>query len=327
MAQVAEASDARRVRRVAAPPSRSYTGRMAAPSVVVEVPATSANLGPGFDSLGVALDWTLRLQFTAHDEPVPEPFDPIASMAARAARMLFDRAMLPKPSGLEVTYESDLPVGRGLGLSAAARVAGLLAANALTEGGHDREALLPLAVQLERHGDNAVPAMFGGLQIIVERDEGEGVLHLALELPEELRLVLLIPEFSMPTEETRRTLPERLTRNQAVHNIGRAALLIAALTQRRYDLLQTATEDVLHQPARATIFTAMYPIFQAARDAGAHGVYLSGGGPTIAAFATERFEEIAGAMREAAAARGVEATARVCGLRSAGAEVEPAGER
>ncbi len=300
---------------------------MAAPSVVVEVPATSANLGPGFDSLGVALDWTLRLRFTAHDEPVPEPSDPIASMAARAALMLFDRAMLPKPGGLEVSYESDLPVGRGLGLSAAARVAGLLAANALTEGGHDREALLPLAVQLERHGDNAAPARFGGLQSIVERDEGTGVRHLGLEPPEELRLVLLIPEFSMPTEETRRTLPERLTRNQAVHNISRSALLIAALTQRRYDLLQTATEDVLHQPARATIFTAMYPIFQAARDAGAHGVYLSGGGPTIAAFATERFDDIAGAMREAAAARGVEATARVCGLRSAGAEVEPAGER
>ena len=298
---------------------------MAAPSVVVEVPATSANLGPGFDSLGVALDWALRLEFRLSDEPVAPPSDPISAMAARAALMLYERAALPLPAGLEVTYESDLPVGRGLGLSAAARVGGLLAADALTEGGHDPEALLPLVLQLERHGDNAVPAMFGGLRVMVETDEGQGVTHIGLEPPEDLQLVLLIPEFSMPTEETRKKLPERLTRNQAVHNIGRAALLIAALTQRRYDLLQTATEDVLHQPARATIFRPMYQIFQAARDAGAHGVYLSGGGPTIAALASDRFEEIAGAMREAAAARGVEASTRVCGLRARGAEVLPPG--
>ena len=294
---------------------------MPAPSITVEVPATSANLGPGFDSLGVALNWSLRLRFTLHDEAVPAPAEPIARMAAQAALALYGRAALPTPPGLEVTVEStDLPVGRGLGLSAAARVAGLLAANALTEAGHDREALLPLAVQLERHGDNAAPAMFGGLQVIVEDDQ-HGVVHLGLTPPAELRLVLLVPELSMPTEETRKRLPERLTRNQAVHNIGRAALLIGTLSERRYDLLDTATEDVLHQPARATIFEPMYPIFQAARDAGAHGVYLSGGGPTIAAFATERFDEIAGAMREAAAVRGVEAMARVTGLRAAGAEL------
>ena len=297
---------------------------MVAREVAVEVPATSANLGPGFDSLGVALDWTLTLEFRLSDEPIETPADPIPAMAARAAQLFYERAALPAPAGIEVSYESDLPVGRGLGISAAARVGGLLAADALTGSGLDREMLLPLAVQLERHADNAVPAMFGGLRVIVEKDEGAGVTHVGVELPEELQLVLLIPAFSMPTEETRRTLPERLTRNQAVHNIGRAALLIAALQARRYDLMQIATEDVLHQPARATIFQPMYQIFQGARDAGAHGVYLSGGGPTIAALATERFDEIAGAMRAAAAARGVEASTRVCALRTRGAEVLPA---
>ncbi|MDA1061364.1 MAG: homoserine kinase [Chloroflexi bacterium] len=290
-------------------------------SVVVEVPATSANLGPGFDSLGIALDWSLRLRFTVRDHAVLAPIEPIARLAAQAALTLYARAELPRPAGLEVTVETaDLPVGRGLGLSAAARVGGLLAANALIEGGYDREALLPLAVQLEHHGDNAAPAMFGGLQVIVEDDE-HALVHLGLSPPEELRLVLLVPELSMPTEETRKQLPERLTRNQAVHNIGRAALLIGALQARRYDLLNVATEDVLHQPTRATIFEPMYSIFQAARDAGAHGVYLSGGGPTIAAFATEGFDDIAGAMREAAAVRGVDAIARVTALRQTGAKV------
>ena len=127
----------------------------------------------------------------------------------------------------------------------------------------------------------------------------------------------------MPTEETRQQAAgARLTRNQAVHNIGRAALLRRGLARRAATTCcRSATEDVLHQPARATIFEPMYQIFQAARDAGAHGVYLSGGGPTIAALATERFEEIAGAMRAAAATRGVEAVTRVCALRTQGAEV------
>ena len=299
---------------------------MPATSVAVEVPATSANLGPGFDSLGVALDWPLRLRFTARDEPLPPPEEPIALLAGQAARALWSRAALPAPPGLEVAAEPDgdgaPPVGRGLGLSAAARAAGLVAADALSGAGLARETLFGLAAQLERHADNAAPAMFGGLQIVVER-EGEAPLRLGLEPPAELRFVMLVPGFSMPTEETRERLPQRVSRNHAVHNIGRAAMLVAALAERRWDLLAEATEDVIHQPARATIFEAMYPIFQAARDAGAHGVYLSGGGPSIAALATSGFEDVAGAMREAAAARGVEAFARVCAPRAAGAVLLP----
>ncbi len=291
-------------------------------SATVRVPATSANLGPGFDSLGVALDWSADVRLTVSDAPLPLPEGPIERMAVTAALALYNRAGIEAPAGITATYQGDIPVGRGLGVSAIARVAGLLAANALLDegtGARSVEELLPLAYQLEHHGDNVAPAMLGGLQVVVADDDG--IVHAGIEPPDELRLALLIPEFSMPTEESRAKLPQSLTRNQAVHNIGRAALLVAALTQRRYDLLHTATEDILHQPARATIFTAMYPIFQAARDAGAHGVYLSGGGSTIAAFATDHAEDIAGAMREAAAARGFAATTRVCGLSKTGAAV------
>ena len=297
---------------------------MVASEVTVEVPATSANLGPGFDSLGVALDWTLRLQFRLSDEPVAPYTDPIPALAARAALLLYERAALPSPAGIEVTYESDLPVGRGLGISAATRVAGLLAADALTGSGLDRKCCCRWPCSL-----SGTPTMRAGDVRRAARDRrdgrGQGRHADRRRLARELQLVLLIPAFSMPTEETRRRLPERLTRNQAVHNIGRPRCCSRRYSARRYDLLQIATEDVLHQPARATIFEPMYQIFQAARDAGAHGVYLSGGGPTIAALATERFAEIAGAMRAAAAARGVEASTRICALRTKGAEVLPAG--
>ncbi len=291
-------------------------------SVLIRVPATSANLGPGFDSIGVALDWTADVRLVIADHPLEQPDGPVERMVVSAALALYTRAGVPPPAGIAAWYEGDIPVGRGLGVSAAARVAGLMAANALIEGGDEKrgpEVLLALATALERHADNAAPALLGGLQVVVEDEDT--IVHAGVRPPSDLQIALLIPEFSMPTEESRQKLPERLTRNQAVHNIGRAALLVAALTEGRYDLLRTATEDVLHQPARATIFTAMYPIFQAARDAGALGVFLSGGGPTIAAFVQDGAEYVAGAMREAAAARGVEATTRVVQMRATGAEI------
>jgi homoserine kinase len=288
-------------------------------SALVRVPATSGNVGSGFDSLGLAFDWTADFRLTAEDSPAPKPRGPIESMASTAALTLYRRAGIEPPAGLRVEYDGDIPVGRGLGVSAAARVAGVIAANELIAGGHSADTLLAVASQLEGHADNAAPAMLGGLQVIVE-DEGE-LKHIGVTPPDDLRLALLIPSFSMPTEQSRKSLPERLTRNQAVHNIGRAAMLVAALQQGRYELLGTATEDVIHQPARSQIFQPMFPIFQAARDAGALAVFLSGGGPTIAAFAVDDPEHVAGAMREAAAAHGVDGKTRVCAVRAAGAEV------
>ncbi len=287
-------------------------------SATVRVPATSANLGPGFDSLGVALDWTATYTVTIADERVPPPEGPVQQMAASAAISLFQQAGAAVPAGLTVEYTGDIPIGRGLGVSAAARAAGLIAADALIEGGHSAEELLRLAVRLEGHGDNIVPAMLGGLRVVVEDEDC--LVQVGLTPPADLRLAILLPEFSMPTEQSRRELPERLTRNQAVHNIGRAALLVAALTQGRYDLLEVATADVLHQPARATRFPAMYPVFQAARDAGARGVYLSGGGSAIAAFVdVSEADDVAGVMRGVAAMHGLAVDTRICSMSSAGA--------
>lgn len=288
-------------------------------SALIRVPATSGNVGSGFDCLGLALDWTADFRITAEDSPAPNPHGPIESMASTAALTLYRHAGVEPPPGLRVEYDGDIPVGRGLGVSAAARVAGVLAANELIGGGHSTDTLLAVASQLEGHADNAAPAMLGGLQIVVD-DDGD-LTHIGVAPPDGLKLALLVPSFSMPTDQSRKALPERLTRNQAVHNIGRAAMLVAALQQGRYDLLATATEDVIHQPARSQIFKPMFPIFQAARDAGALAVFLSGGGPTIAAFAVDNPDDVAGAMREAAAVHGVEAATRVCTIRTTGAEV------
>jgi homoserine kinase len=287
-------------------------------TVRVRVPTTSANLGPGFDSLGVALDWTALFTVEVQDHAAPEPVDPIERMAAQAVAAFFQAAGAPH-AGIRVSCVGDMPVGRGLGMSAAARAAGVVAANALLGNRLSMEELLPIAVKLEGHGDNVIPALLGGLQVVVE-DEGAQV-HTAVPIPDDLRLALLIPEFDMPTNESRKRLPESLTRNQAVHNIGRAALMVAAIAGHRYDLLRVATEDILHQPARSTLFPAMYPIFEAARAAGAHGVYLSGGGSTIAAFVTEHEDGITGAMRQAAAAHGLQAQTRVVGFSTRGTEV------
>jgi homoserine kinase len=287
-------------------------------TISVRVPTTSANLGPGFDSLGVALDWTALVTVEVQDHAAPEPVDPIERMTAQAVAAFFDAAGEPH-AGIRVACVGDMPVGRGLGMSAAARAAGVVAANALLGNRLSMEELLPLAVRLEGHGDNIIPALLGGMQVVVENEGTQ--YHTAVTIPDDLRLALLIPEFDMPTNESRKRLPETLTRNQAVHNIGRAALIVAAIAGHRYDLLNIATEDILHQPARSTLFPAMYPIFEAARAAGAHGVYLSGGGSTIAAFVTDHDDAVTGAMRQAAAAHGLQAQTRVVGFSQRGTEV------
>jgi homoserine kinase len=285
-------------------------------SVSVRVPATSANLGPGFDCLGMALDVraTVTLSRDARQDD-----HPMARMAVNAARALFAAAELEPPEGFAAAYEGSIPIARGLGASAVARVGGVLAANALAGGPLDREQLLLLATELEGHADNAAPALFGGLQIVV-RDR-QRLTHIAVPLPTPMKAVLLIPELRMPTQKSRKLLPQSLSRTDAVRNASRAALLVAALGQGRFDLLDEATKDRLHQPARAKLFPAMYAIFDAARAAGAHCAYLSGGGSAICALCTENEQGVANAMLEAARSRSVAAETLITAPSERGAEI------
>jgi homoserine kinase len=268
-------------------------------SVTVRVPATSANLGPGFDCLGLALDIWASITISLGDEASER--DPMANMAVAAARRLFEKARHEPAGSISASYRGDIPLARGLGASAVARVGGAVAANVLAGEPLDREGMLVIATDLEGHADNAAPALFGGFQVSVLHDGL--VLHTAAPLPDGLSAVLFVPELSMPTRESRKLLPANLSRADAVHNTSRAALLVAAMARGRFDLLDLATQDRLHQPARSQLFPAMYAIFDGARAAGAHCAYLSGGGSTICAFATTNQQGIADAMLEAARAR------------------------
>ena len=287
--------------------------------ISVRAPATTANLGPGFDCLGMALDLWAEVVVSASDEALPPPGPPLEGMVVEAAQHLFAHLGEESPEGLSAEYLQEIPVARGLGASAVARAAGLLAANTLLREPLEREEILALGAELEGHADNMAPVLFGGLQVAVREDDR--VFHAGLAAPEGLKAVLFVPDMEMPTQESRQVLPDFLSREDAVYNIGRAALLVGALASGRPDLLDAATRDRLHQPARAKVFLAMEALFRAARQAGALGVFLSGGGSAVLALASEREKEIAQAMAEAAAGEGTKGHTIVTAPSNAGAQV------
>ncbi len=282
--------------------------------VTVRVPATSANLGPGFDSLGMALEITQDVTIGIGPGGGTNG---LARLVLDAARSAYRLARVEVPAEMHAAGEQTIPIGRGLGASAAARAAGIVGANALMGGRLSDDQALALGAGLEGHADNMAPALFGGLRVVVR--DGDRFTHLAAPVAGGLSVVVFIPDFEMPTAESRRLLPQALSKDDAVHNIGRAALLVAALGRGDWSALALATQDRLHQPARTKIFPAMPAIFEAAREAGAHGAYLSGGGSTIAAFATDRHDAIARAMTERAASLGYSGRALVTRVSSTGA--------
>lgn len=263
-------------------------------AVTIRVPATTANLGPGFDCLGMALSlwnttrlaWAdapaVRLHGLGTDElPADE-----SNLVYRSARRALDETG-DGARGLSLEAWQEIPFSRGLGSSSAAIVGGLYGANALLGYPLPPHRLLELAVEIEGHPDNVAPALMGGLSIAVS--DGERVHAAPVPLPDDLQCVVYVPDAPMPTQEARSVLPPEVSRADAVFNAGRAALLVAALALDRPEYLRLATQDRLHQPQRQTIFRQMKPIFDHALAAGAHGVFLSGAGSSVAAL-TKRGE-------------------------------------
>jgi homoserine kinase len=296
--------------------------------VAVRVPATTANLGPGFDALGMALTLYNRLQV----ERLPSgleivlqgegaerlPSDP-SNLSYRAFQRVFERLREPTPP-VRMTGEIRVPLSRGLGSSAAAVVAGLIAGNELAGARLSQDELLNLATEMEGHPDNVAPALFGGFTTACLAD-GE-VSWARLEPPRELRAVVVIPEREVATARARAVLPDQVPRADAVRNVGRTALLVAAIATGELSLLRHAMQDRLHEPYRAALIPGMPEALAAARQAGALGAALSGAGSTLLALATEGFEAIGEAMRAALAAHGLESRALTLSPDLEGAVIE-----
>ena len=221
---------------------------------------------------------------------------------------------------VEIRQKNAIPVARGLGSSAAARLAAVLVQRALAPWGKDDEWVLARAIALEGHPDNVVPALLGGAQLSL--NDGDRLVRVPLRRPQGLAAVVCVPAFELSTEKARRVLPRRIPRADAVFTSARVGLLVYAFERRQYHLLRTAMQDVLHQPYRRRLVPGMTAAIEAAEAAGAFGAALSGAGPCIFALAPERRAAAAGrAMQKAFARRGVASRSLTLGVDTRGAAV------
>lgn len=254
--------------------------------VKVTVPATSANVGAGFDALGLAVSMhntvTMeecdRIDILASDGTLI-PTGP-GNLVYRSAKAVFDQLGQPL-KGIRIRQENPIPMARGLGSSSACIVAGILGANALLGSPLTQRQMLTLATSIEGHPDNVAPAMLGGFVTSVY-DEGQ-VYSVRKPIDEELAFAAFIPNFKLLTEKARAALPKTVDRADAVYNLSRAALATAAFCDGDYELLKVATKDALHQQYRLPLIPGGERIFELAWDLGAYAVYISGAGPTIMA--------------------------------------------
>ena len=265
-------------------------------AVTVEVPATTSNLGPGYDCLGIALGLANRVTITRAD-PSPPPLP----MAHEAAAAFFARAGVA-PFAFTCEIGGDVPVSRGLGSSVTLRMGTVVGLNTLAGEPLSREEIFWLCAGLEGHPDNAAPAMFGGFTV-AGGEEGDAPFR--FQVSEALEFVLLIPDFEVRTADSRRILPEDVSRRAAVASSGRACRITAAFAARNYEALRGGFEDsAFHQPHRLTLVPFLNKVLAAGQAAGALGGFLSGSGSTIACLTLTDSETVARAMFDTAASPG-----------------------
>ncbi|WP_160680214.1 homoserine kinase [Clostridium sp. C8-1-8] len=251
--------------------------------VEVKVPATSANIGPGFDCLGLAVKKYNRFVVEEIEEGLvfegcEEEFKNEENLIYVSMKKCFDKLNYT-PTGLSIKIEGDIPVSRGLGSSAACVVGGVLAANGLTGSTLSKEEVLNLAAEMEGHPDNITPALFGGMTVSVS--EENKTIYNKINIKEEIKLCALIPDFKLSTDKARAVLPKTIDYKQGVYNIGRVALMISALSSGNLDLLKIACKDKLHEDYRAELIENFYDIKNKCSEFNALAVFLSGAGPTI----------------------------------------------
>ncbi|MBE9138301.1 homoserine kinase [Nodosilinea sp. LEGE 07088] len=303
-------------------------------SVWVTVPATTANIGPGFDCLGAALTLYNRFRFNLLDQAPGDVAIEVqgldagrvvtdrSNLAYKAFASYFHRRGLVVPA-VAIAIDLDVPLARGLGSSSTAIVGGLLGANALCEDPLDLAALVEMAIAIEGHPDNVVPALVGGCQLAVANDSGSPTLC-PIPWHKEIVPVVAIPDFELSTVAARQVLPSTYSRADAIFNAAHLGLLLRGLAMGRGDWLQAAMGDRIHQPYRQTLIPGYDTVARAAADTGAYGLVISGAGPTLLALApAQKAPQVCNAMATAWQQVGQSVKTRVLALETQGASVSP----
>ena len=292
------------------------------------VPASTTNLGPGFDVLGLALQLYSTISLEEIDagteiQVAGVDVDKLANnknnIAYRAANVVFDKAGY-KPSGLRLVLTNGIPAIRGLGGSGTAILGGLLTANALCDEPFSRSELLDFATEFEGHPDNVAASLLGGL--VISMMEDNHVHWIQLDCDSDLRVVVAIPNFSLSTKAARGVLPPTVDFADAIHNVSRSSMLVAAIATGKLEMLSLAMADRLHQPYRTSLIPGFDDVAESAMRAGALSVALSGAGPSVAAYCTTSTDEVATQMVGAFERNQISCDIKVLSIDSTGAVVQ-----
>ena len=274
--------------------------------ITARIPASTTNLGPGFDVLGLALKLysTITLEITENDsevivtgvdaEKIPNSTEHVAYQAVKS---IYTRSGTPIPNGLKLCISNGIPAIRGLGGSGTAILGGMLTANVLCGHPFTNSDILDFASAIEGHPDNVAASLYGGL--VISMQEHEHIHTIKLHCDPSLNIVLAIPDFTLSTKKARDILPKTVDFTDAIYNISRSSLLIASIATGKLENLSLAMSDKLHQPYRSSLIPGFDDVVDAAISAGALSVALSGAGPTIAAYCLENIEHIGIQMQEA----------------------------
>jgi len=289
----------------------------------VRVPASTANLGAGFDCLGLALELYLNVRATVivtrgtksrarsmgvlGSSALPKSAD--QNLILRAMKLTADREGLSLPT-IRLAVQNEIPVAGGLGSSAAAAVAGVALGFAVNGKSIPKDRALRYATEMEGHADNVGAALMGGFVVTFTRDDGS-VVAVRKNWPKMVRLIVVTPLAGLETKKSRAVLAQTVTRSDAVHNLQRTALFVAAIEERRFDLLWDAMEDRLHQSARQSLIPGLGDVLGLPKMPGLLGIALSGAGPSVIALATDRFHEIGKAIASRFERNGVASSVRI----------------
>jgi len=254
----------------------------------IKIPATTANIGPGFDSIGMALklynniifeeiDSGLEIQ-TIKKQNIEIPTDE-SNLIYQTMLKFFDEAG-KKLNGIKIIQNDNIPLTRGLGSSAACIVGGILAADKIAKTNLSKKEIAEIAAKYEGHPDNSTPAIFGGM-VISTMDEKGKLNFVKIDVPKELTFNVMIPDFTLSTEKARQVIPEYISLKDAVFNLSRTALLVSSIMSGKFENIETAVDDKIHQPYRMSIIPDMEKIFKKAKEFGAFATFLSGAGPTL----------------------------------------------